>query len=115
MKKLIILLSLFCLSMSTRATSDFTRSDTNQEFCKDIVYNLVGVGVRVPQKLMTKSALQVLGGASATLQCSYGSPVNKIVKSNPYRMFVTRGDNEIGTCYVLHPRKTRRKMEKRDC
>ena len=115
MKKLIILLSLFCLSMSTRAASDFTRSNTNQEFCKDIDYNPVGVGVCVSHKLMTKCALQVLGGASATLQCSYGSPVNKIVSSNPYRTFVTRGDNEIRTCYLPHPFKKRQKVELRGC
>ncbi|MGB0252718.1 MAG: hypothetical protein ACPF96_00070 [Litorivicinaceae bacterium] len=115
MKKLVILLSWFCFSMSASAARDFTRSDTNQEFCKDIVSNLAEVGVRVSHKSMTKCALQVLGGASATFQRSYGSPVNVIVKSNPYRMFVTRGDNEIGTCYVLHPRKTRRKVEDRDC
>ncbi len=115
MRKLVIFLSCFCFSMSASAARDFTRSDTNQEFCKDIVSNLAEVGVRVSRKSMTKCALQVLGGASATIQRSYGSPVNVIVKSNSYRMFVARGDNEIGTCYVLHPRKTRRKMEKRDC
>ena len=115
MKKLVILLSWFCFSMSASAARDFTRSDTNQEFCKDIVNNLAEVGVRVSDKSMTKCALQVLGGASATFQRSHGSPVNVIVKSNPYRMFVTRGDNESGTCYVLHPRKTRRKVEDRDC
>lgn len=115
MKKLIILLSRFCLSMSAKVASNFTRSDTNQEFCKDIVYNPVGVGVRVSHELMTKCALQVLGGTSATLQCSYGSPMNKIVTSNPYCMFVTRGDNEIGTCYLPHPCKKRRKVELRGC
>ena len=115
MKKLVILFSCFCLSMSASAASDYARSDTNQEFCKNIFSNLAEVGVRISHKSMTKCALQVLGGASATFQRSYGSPVNVIVKSNPYRMFVARGDNEIGTCYVLHPRKTRRKMEKRDC
>ena len=115
MKKLVILLSCFYLSMSASAASGFTRSDTNQEFCRDIVSNLAEVGVRVSHKSMTKCALQVLGGASATFQRSYGSPVNVIVKSNPYRMFVRQGNNEIGTCYVLHPRKTRRKVEDRDC
>ncbi len=100
MKKLVIFLSCFCFSMSASAARDFTRSDTNQEFCKDIVSNLAEVGVRVFHKSMTKCALQVLGGSSATFQRSYGSPVNKIVKSNPYRIFVTRGDNEIGTCYL---------------
>ena len=115
MKKLVIFLSCFCFSMSASAASDFTRSDTNQEFCKDIVSNLAEVGVRVSHNSMTKCALQVLGGASATFQRSYGSQVNVIVKSNPYRMFVTRGDNEIGTCYLLHSRKTRRKMEDRNC
>ena len=114
MKILVILFNCFCFSMSASAARDFTRSDTNQEFCKDIVSNLAEIGVRVSHKSMTKCALQVLGGASATFQRSYGSPVNVIVKSNPYRMFVTRGDNEIGTCYVLHPWKTRRKVEDRD-
>ena len=115
MKILVILLSYFCFSMSASAARDFARSDTNQEFCKDIVYNPVGVGVCVSHKLMTKCALQVLGGASATLQCSYGSPVNKIVSSNPYRTVVTRGDNEIGTCCLPHPCKKRRKVEHRGC
>ena len=115
MKKLVIFLSCFCFSMSASAARDFTRSDTNQEFCKDIVSNLAEVGVRVSHNSMTKCALQVLGGASATFQRSYGSPVNVIVKSNPYRMFVARGNNEIGTCYLLQPRKTRRKMEDRNC
>mgnify|MGYP001267858164 CR=1 FL=1 len=115
MKKLVILLSCFCFSMSAIAAPDFTRSDTNQEFCKDIVYKLAEVGVRVSHKSMTKCALQDVGGASATSQRSYGSPLNGIVKSSPYRTVVTRGDNEIGMCYGLHPRKTRRKMEDRDC
>ena len=115
MKKLVILFSCFYFSMSASAARDFTRSDTNQEFCKDIVYKLAEVGARVSHRSMTKCALQVLGGVSATLQRSYGSPVNGIVESNPYRMFVTRGDNEIGTCYVLHPRKTRRRLKDRDC
>ena len=101
--------------MNAKAARDFPRSDTNQEFCKDIVNNLIRVGVRVSHKSMTKCALQDVGGASATSQRSYGSPVNGIVKGNPYRTFVTKGDNEIGTCYVLHPRKTRRKVEDRDC
>ena len=115
MKKLVILLSCLCFGMSARAAPDFTRSDTNQEFCKNIFSNLAEVGVRISHKSMTKCALQILGGASATFQRSYGSQVNVIVKSNPYRMFVARGDNEIGTCYLLQPRKTRRKMEERDC
>ena len=115
MRKLVILLSCVCLSMSALAARDFTRSDTNQEFCKDTVNNLAGVGIRVSQKSMTKCALQVLGGASATFQRSYDSPVNGIVKGNPYRMVVTRGDNEIGTCYLPHPCKKRRKMEHRGC
>ena len=60
MKKLVIFLSGFCLSMNAKAARDFTRSDTNQEFCKDIVNNLIRVGVRVSHKSMTKCALQVL-------------------------------------------------------
>ena len=115
MKKLVILLSYFCLSMNASAARDFTRSDTNQEFCKDIVYKLAEVGARVSHRSMTKCALQVLGGVSATLQRSYGSPVNEIVESNPYRMFVTRGDYEIGTCYLPHSCKKRRKVEHRGC
>ena len=115
MKKLVILLSCFCFSMSAIAAPDFTRSDTNQEFCKDIVSNLAEVGVRVSHKSMIKCALQVLGGASASFQRAYGSPVNVIVKSNPYRTVVTRGDNEIGTCYLPHPCKKRRKVEHRGC
>ena len=101
--------------MSASAARDFTRSDTNQEFCKDIASNLGEVDVRVSHKSVTECALRVLSGTSATFKRSHGSPVNVIVKSNPYRMFVTRGDNEIGTCYVLHPRTTRRKVEDRDC
>ena len=115
MKKPDILFGWFCLSTSSSAARDFARSDTNQKSCKDIVNNLAEVGVRVSHKLMTKCALQILGGASATFQRSYGLPVNVIVTSNPYRMFVTRGDNEIGTCCVLHPHKTHRKVEDRGC
>ena len=115
MKKLVIFLSGFCLSMNAKAARDFPQSDTNQEFCKDIVNNLIRVGVRVSHKSMTKCALQDVGGASATSQRSYGSPVNGIVKSNPYRTVVTRGDNEIGTCYLPHPCKKRRKVEHRGC
>ncbi len=47
MKKLIALLSLVLLSTTAVAARDFTRSDTSQEFCKDIVNNLAEVGVRV--------------------------------------------------------------------
>ncbi len=115
MKKLVIIVSCFCIGMSASVARDLTRSDTNQEFCKDIVNNLAEVGVRVSRKSMTKCRLQVHGSASATFQLSYGSPVNGIVKSSPYRMFVTRGDNEIGTCYLPHPCKKRRKVEDRGC
>lgn len=115
MKKLVILFGWLCLSTSSSAARDFPRSDPNQKSFKDIVNNLAAVGVRVSLKLMTKRALQILGGASATFQHSHSLPVNVIVASNPYRMFVTRGDNEIGTCYVLHPHKTRRKVEDRGC
>ena len=115
MKKLVILFSFPFLSMTASIARDFTRSDTNQEFCKDIVNNLTEVGIRVSHKSMTKCALQVLGGASATFQRSYGSPVNGIVKSSPYHMFVTRGDSEIGTCCLPHPHKKRRKVEHRGC
>jgi len=115
MKKLIALLSLVLLSTTAAASRDFTRSDTSQEFCKDIVNNLTEVGVSVSHKSMTKCSILVLGGASATFERPYGDPLNVIVKSDPYRMFVTRGDNEIGTCYVLHPRKTTRKVKDKDC
>jgi len=115
MKKLIAIISLVLLSTTAIAGRDFTRSDTSQEFCKDIVHNLREVGVSVTHKSMTKCALLVLGGASASFERSYGEPLNVTVSSNPYRMFVTRGDNEIGTCYVLHPRKTTRKVTDRDC
>ena len=115
MKKLIALLSLVLLSTTAVAARDFTRSDTSQEFCKDIVNNLAEVGVSVTHKSMTKCSLLVLGGVSASFERSYGDPLNVVVKSNPYRMFVTRGDNEIGTCYVLHPRKTTRKVKDKDC
>jgi hypothetical protein len=115
MKKLIALLSLVLLSTTAVAARDFTRSDTSQEFCKDIVNNLAEVGVSVTHKSMTKCSLLVLGGASASFERSYGAPLNVVVKSNPYRMFVTHDDNEIGTCYVLHPRKTTRKVKDKDC
>ena len=114
MIKLVIFLSRYCLSMSASAARAFTRSDTNQEYCTYTVGNLAEVGVRVSHKSMTKCALQVLDGASASFQRSYGSPVNVIVNSNPYRIFVTRGHNESSTCYVVRPRKTRRKVEDRD-
>ena len=115
MKKLVILFSCFFLSISASAARDFMRSDTNQKFCKDIVNSPAEVGVRVSHKSMTKCALQAIGGASAIFQRSYGSPVNGIVKSNPDRMFMTRGDSEIGTCYLPHPCKKRRKVERRGC
>ena len=115
MKKLVIFGSCFCLSMSASAFRDFMRTDTNQELCKDTVNNQAEVGARVSRNSTTKCALQVLGGASATLQRSYGSPMNGIIKSHPFGMFVTRGDNEIGTYYLRHPCKKRRKVEDRGC
>jgi len=115
MKMLVAFMSLILVSTHATAARDFTRSDTSQEFCKDIVNNLREVGVSVTHRSMTKCALLVLGGASATFERSYGDPLNVVVSSNPHRMFVTRGDNEIGTCYVLHPRKTTRKVKDRDC
>ena len=115
MKKLVIPVSCFGLSMSASAASDFTRSDTNQDLRKDIVNNLAKIGVRVSRKAMTKCALQFLGSASATIQCSFGSPVSGIVKSNPYRMFATRSYNEIGTCYLPQPVKKRGQVEDRGC
>lgn len=115
MKKLIVLLSSALLNTTVFAAGDFTRSDTSQEFCKDIVNNLAEVGVSVSHKSMTKCALLVLGGASATFERSYGGPMNVTVKSTPYRMFVTTNGNELGTCYVLQPRKVIRKVKDRDC
>jgi hypothetical protein len=115
MKKLITLLNLVLLSTVAVAAGDFTRSDTGQEFCKDIVNNLAEVGVSVSLKSMTKCVLTVFGGASATFKRSYGGPVNVTVKSDPYRMFVTESNNEVGTCYVLQPRKVTRKVKDRDC
>ncbi len=85
------------------------------EFCQDIVANLKEVGVSVTARSMTECSLQVLGGATAKFERSYGTALNVRVKSNPYRMFVTRGDNDVGTCYVLHPRKTTRRVKDRDC
>lgn len=115
MKKLITLLGLAWISATIAAERDFTRSDTSLEFCKDIVANLAEVGVTVSTKSMTKCSLLVLAGASATFERPYGDPLNVRVKSNPYRMFVTRGDNKIGTCYVLYPRKVTRQAKEQDC
>lgn len=107
-------LILILTSVNVQARS-FTSSDTSQGFCKDIVANLKEVGVSVSARSMTQCSLQVLGGATATFERSYGSALHVRVKSNPYRMFVTRGDKDVGTCYVLHPRKTTRRVEDRDC
>lgn len=115
MKKLITLLGLAWISATIAAERDFTRSDTSLEFCKDIVANLAEVGVTVSTKSMTKCSLLILAGASATFERPYGDPLNVRVKSNPYRMFVTRGDNKIGTCYVLYPRKVTRQVKEQDC
>jgi hypothetical protein len=93
----------------------FTSSDTSQGFCQDIVANLKEVGVGVTARSMTECSLQVLGGATATFERAYGSALNVRVKSNPYRMFVTRGENDVGTCYVLHPRKTTRRVTDSEC
>ena len=115
MIKLIVLISSLWLASTQAIARDFTSSNIDQGFCKDIANNLKEVGVSVSHKSMTQCSLQVLGGASATFERSYGGPVKVRVKSDPYRMFVTRGDNEIGTCYVLHPRKVTRKVKDRDC
>jgi len=106
-----------CVALATTQANarSFTSSDTSQEFCQDIVANLKEVGVGVTARSMTECSLQVLGGATAKFERSYGTALNVRVKSNPYRMFVTRGDNDVGTCYVLHPRKTTRRVKDRDC
>ena len=103
------------LSTGFAEARSFTRSDTSQPFCKDIVANLKEVGVSVSERSMTECSLQVLGGAHATFSRPTGDPLEVTVKSNPYRMFVTRGDSDMGTCYVLHPRKVTRKVTDRDC
>ena len=114
MLKLFVFISSLWLASTQAIARDFTSSNIDQEFCKDIGYNLKEVGVSVSHKTMTQCSLQVLG-ASATFERSYGGPVKVRVKSDPYRMFVTRGDNELRTCYVLHPRKVTRKVKDRDC
>jgi len=111
----VILTVIFLMSAAVADARSFTRSDTSQEFCKDIVNNLREVGVSVSERAMSSCALQVLGGAQASFERPTGDPLNVTVKSNPYRMFVTRGESEIGTCYVLHPRKVTRKVAYRDC
>ena len=115
MKQLFILLGFMWFSAAIAGERDFTRSDTSMEFCKDIVANLAEVGVIVSTKSMTKCSLLVLAGASATFERPYGDPVNVRVKSDPYRMFVTRGGKKIGTCYVLYPRRVTRQVKERDC
>ena len=115
MIKLIVLISSLWLASTQAIARDFTSSNIDQEFCKDIANNLKEVGVSVSQKSMTQCSLQVLGGASAAFERSYDGPVKVRVKSDLYCMFATRGDNEIGTCYVLHPRKVTRKVKDRDC
>lgn len=114
MIQILLALSLV-VSASVADARSFTRSDTSQEFCKDIVNNLREVGVSVTERSMSACSLQVLGGAQATFERPTGDPLNVTVKSNPYRMFVTRGENEVGTCYVLHPRKVTRKVTYKDC
>lgn len=111
----IILALSFIVSATLAEARSFTRSDTSQEFCKDIISNLREVGVSASERSMTACSLQVLGGAQATFERPTGDPMNVTVKSNPYRMFVTRGDSKTGTCYVLHPRKVTRKVTDRDC
>ena len=65
----------------------------------------------VSHKHMKKCSLLFLAGASAIFERPYGDSLNVRVKSNPYRMFVTRGDQDLGTCYVLHPRSVTRQVE----
>ena len=115
MIKLIVLISSLWLASTKAVAWDFTSSNMDQEFCKDITNNLQEVGVSVSHKSMTQCSLQVLGSASATVERPYGGPVKVRVKSDPYRMLVTRGDDPIGTCYVLHPRKVTRKVKDWDC
>ncbi len=115
MKYCFILISFLLINATNAAARDFTRSDTSQEFCKDIIKNLAEVGVNVSHKQMKKCSLLLLAGASATFERPYGNSLNVRVKSNPYRMFVTRGDQLLGTCYVLYPRRIARQIEGRDC
>ena len=115
MKRFFILISFLLINATSAAARDFTRSDTSQGFCKEIVNNLAEVGVNVSHKQMKKCSLLLLAGAVATFERPYGDSLNVRVKSNPYRMFVTRGDQRLGTCYVLYPRRIARQIEGRDC
>lgn len=115
MIKFSVLIGSLWLASTQAIARDFTSSNIDQEFCKDIVNNLKEVGMSVSYKSMTQCSLQVLGRASATFERSYGGLVEVRVKSDPYRMFVTRGGNDIGTCYVLHPRKVTRMVKDQDC
>ena len=115
MKDFFILLSFLLINATNATARDFTRSDTSQEFCKDIVNHLAEVGVSVSHKHMKKCSLLFLAGVSAIFERPYGDSLNVRVKSNPYRMFITRGDRHLGTCYVLHPRRVTRQVEGRDC
>ena len=115
MKEFFILLGLLLINATNATALDFSRSDPSQEFCKDIVNHLAEFGVRVSHTHMKKCSLLSLAGASATFERPYGDSLHVRVKSKPYRMFVTRGDQIVGTCYVLHPRRVARRVEGRDC
>ncbi len=115
MKESFILLSFLLINATNATALDFSRSDPSQEFCKDIVNHLAEFGVRVSHTHMKKCSLLSLAGVSATFERPYGDSLHVRVKSKPYRMFVTRGDQLVGTCYVLHPRRVARRVEGRDC
>ena len=110
-----ILLCFLLINATSAAAHVFARSDTSQEFCKDIVNNLTEVGVSVSHKKMKKYSLLFLAGASATFERPYSDSLNVRVKSNPYRMFVTHSNLLFGNSYVLHPRRVTRQVEDRDC
>ncbi len=115
MKESFILLSFLLINATNATALDFSRSDPSQEFCKDIVNHLAEFSVSVSHTHMKKCSLLSLAGASATFERPYGASLHVRVKSKPYRMFVTRGNQRVGTCYVLHPRRVARRVEGRDC
>ncbi|HBX26498.1 MAG TPA: hypothetical protein DEF72_03600, partial [Gammaproteobacteria bacterium] len=72
MKRFFILISFLLINATSAAARDFTRSDTSQGFCKEIVNNLAEVGVNVSHKQMKKCSLLLLAGAAATFERPYG-------------------------------------------
>ena len=111
MNKLSVLIGSLWLASTQAIARDFTSSNINQEFCKDIAKLSESVGVSMSHKSMKQCSLQDRGGAPATFERAYDGSVNVRVSSNPYCMFVTRGDNDVGTYHVLHPRKVMRKVK----